>query len=431
MARNQWQVMQETVARLTQAPQNVVQDGNQAATARNGAGDLHRNFRSLNPPRFSGSPDPDEAENWQEEIEWIFQERKAAEFAALKQKGISVTEYEAQFARLAVYAPHLVGTERLKANRFMDGLRPTLIERLGPHNIQTYTEMVQRAQLVEDTIAKVEGMRGKDNSKPVFVKKGAPNIAPTFRNTNVNNNNKRPNGRRDVVGDKKVKVEGRQLTENCKFCDKLGHRTEECWKKLGACLRCGGRDHRIPDCPMMKDQPGKAQNVPRCQGCLNAVVEVDLLEEGGMELLVAEELWNDHKKHIFFPVASAATCTDSHLEVDQRITLCRSRESLVCNPKHCPFFVGFRRRPYERDGPIGRVLSLVATAHPSHSERDEHTVATSLPDLTAPSRSSHPLFVFFSRPVATLTGGRRDLTFGSDCPVAFFICTRRDLRILH
>ncbi|MQL74296.1 hypothetical protein Taro_006656 [Colocasia esculenta] len=36
------------------------------------------------------------------------------------------------------------------------------------------------------------------------------------------------------------------------------------------------------------------------------------------ELLVAEELWNDHKKLIFFPVASAATCTDSHLEVDQR-----------------------------------------------------------------------------------------------------------------
>ncbi|MQL81934.1 hypothetical protein Taro_014409 [Colocasia esculenta] len=32
-----------------------------------------RNFKSLNPPRFSGSPDPDEAENWQEEIERIFQ----------------------------------------------------------------------------------------------------------------------------------------------------------------------------------------------------------------------------------------------------------------------------------------------------------------------------------------------------------------------
>ncbi|MQM02905.1 hypothetical protein Taro_035681 [Colocasia esculenta] len=48
--------------------------GNQAAAAaRNGAGDLHRNFRSLNPARLSTSPDPDESENWQEEIERIFQ----------------------------------------------------------------------------------------------------------------------------------------------------------------------------------------------------------------------------------------------------------------------------------------------------------------------------------------------------------------------
>ncbi|MQL97767.1 hypothetical protein Taro_030465 [Colocasia esculenta] len=315
MARNQWQAMQDTVAGLTQALQNVVQVGNQAAAARNGAGDLHRNFRSLNPPRFSGSPDPNEVENWQEEIERIFQvmqctnrekvvlatfqhtkdarawwkatsahlpniaelewagfleifrgkyfservkEKKASEFAALKQNSMSGAEYEAQFARLAVYALHLVGTERLKANRFMDGLRPMFIERLGPHNIQTYTEMVQRAQLVEDTMAKVEGMRGKDNSKPVFVKKGAPNTAPTFcsNNNNFNSNNKRPNVGRDVAGDKRVKIEGRQLSENCKFSDKPRHRAEECWKKVGACLRCGGHDHRIPDCPMMKDQPG-------------------------------------------------------------------------------------------------------------------------------------------------------------------------------
>ncbi|MQL68434.1 hypothetical protein Taro_000727 [Colocasia esculenta] len=36
------------------------------------------------------------------------------------------------------------------------------------------------------------------------------------------------------------------------------------------------------------------------------------------ELLVAEELWNDHKKSFFFPFSSAATCTNHSLEVDQR-----------------------------------------------------------------------------------------------------------------
>ncbi|MQL74794.1 hypothetical protein Taro_007164 [Colocasia esculenta] len=38
------------------------------------------------------------------------------------------------------------------------------------------------------------------------------------------------------------------------------------------------------------------------------------------ELLVAEELWNDHKKPFFFPFSSAATCTNHPLEVDQSET---------------------------------------------------------------------------------------------------------------
>ncbi|MQL75254.1 hypothetical protein Taro_007636 [Colocasia esculenta] len=50
------------------------------------------------------------------------------------------------------------------------------------------------------------------------------------------------------------------------------------------------------------------------------------------ELLVAKELWNDHKKLIFFPVASAATCTDSNLEVDQSMsdTVDMDVEESVC-----------------------------------------------------------------------------------------------------
>ncbi|MQL84135.1 hypothetical protein Taro_016635 [Colocasia esculenta] len=35
------------------------------------------------------------------------------------------------------------------------------------------------------------------------------------------------------------------------------------------------------------------------------------------ELVVAKELWNDHKKLIFFPFPSAETCTNCPLEVDQ------------------------------------------------------------------------------------------------------------------
>ncbi|MQM09705.1 hypothetical protein Taro_042583 [Colocasia esculenta] len=39
----------------------------------------------------------------------------------------------------------------------------------------------------------------------------------------------------------------------CKHCDKLGHTTKECWRKAGACLHCGSREHRIPECPLLKE----------------------------------------------------------------------------------------------------------------------------------------------------------------------------------
>ncbi|MQL90288.1 hypothetical protein Taro_022873 [Colocasia esculenta] len=76
---------------------------------------------------------------------------------------------------------------------------------------------------------------------------------------------------------------------------------------------------------MSKSQPSfpSYNRTPKHLGCLNTFHSNPRDEFrtcwGQVEqLLVAEELWNDHKKLIFFLVASVATCTDSHLEVDQR-----------------------------------------------------------------------------------------------------------------
>ncbi|MQM06286.1 hypothetical protein Taro_039112 [Colocasia esculenta] len=82
------------------------------------------------------------------------------------------------------------------------------------------------------------------------------------------------------------------------------------------------------------------------------------------ELLVAEELWNDHKKLFFFPFSSTATCTNHPIEVDQR------------------------RRPCEGDGPIGHILR---SCHDSTDRRvlkaTKRSVATLLLDLTTLSLS--------------------------------------------
>ncbi|MQL87206.1 hypothetical protein Taro_019746 [Colocasia esculenta] len=169
--RAQLRDMQQTIQQLTQALLQAARANNNNNNNNRGAGGLHRNFRNLNPPRFSETTDPDEAENLLKETERVFRvmqcadgdklllatfqfeqdarawwesveatradaqftweefkehfnskyfservhERKASEFAALKQRYLTVAEYEAQFSRLARYANHLVSTEKMKA----------------------------------------------------------------------------------------------------------------------------------------------------------------------------------------------------------------------------------------------------------------------------------------------------------------------------
>lgn len=50
------------------------------------------------------------------------QRQKASEFANLKQRSMTVAEYEAKFTKLARYAPRLVVTDEEKAKWFEEGL---------------------------------------------------------------------------------------------------------------------------------------------------------------------------------------------------------------------------------------------------------------------------------------------------------------------
>ncbi|MQM18822.1 hypothetical protein Taro_051819 [Colocasia esculenta] len=57
--RAQARNMQQTIQNLTQAILQATQGGGNRE-----AGDLHQNFRNMDPPRFEGSTDPDVAEHW-------------------------------------------------------------------------------------------------------------------------------------------------------------------------------------------------------------------------------------------------------------------------------------------------------------------------------------------------------------------------------
>ncbi|MQL83385.1 hypothetical protein Taro_015876 [Colocasia esculenta] len=98
---------------------------------------------------------------------------------------------------------------------------------------------------------------------------------------------------------------------------------------------------------------------PKYLGCLNTLHpnprdEFTTYWGRVEELLVAGELWIDHKKDIFFPRSSSTTCTNRPLEVNQRR----------------------RPRTLEHDGSIGRVLRQITTRISSRSDRDRTVVAT-------------------------------------------------------
>ena len=45
----------------------------------------------------------------------------------------------------------------------------------------------------------------------------------------------------------------------CYYCHKAGHIASNCWRRLGLCLVCGARDHRIAVCPQRRmGQPGRS-----------------------------------------------------------------------------------------------------------------------------------------------------------------------------
>ncbi|MQL86497.1 hypothetical protein Taro_019039 [Colocasia esculenta] len=106
------------------------------------------------------------------------------------------------------------------------------------------------------------------------------------------------------------------------------------------------------------------------------------------ELLVAEELWNDHKKLFFFPFSSAATCTNHPLEVDQ------SALSWTAIQEPVLALAGSGVDPVNAMARYVPFRGLIATALLSPSECDMHYVAIWLPDLTDMSPSSQPPVAF-------------------------------------
>ena len=74
------------------------------------------------------------------------------EFIHLQQHTLTVSQYVAKFLELSRFAPDFVSTEERKTRRFIKGLRVAIRSRVIAFMGQQFTEVVDRAMLIEQEL---------------------------------------------------------------------------------------------------------------------------------------------------------------------------------------------------------------------------------------------------------------------------------------
>lgn len=152
-------------------------------------------------------------------------------FYELKQGNMTVDQYSAKFMELSRYAPEVICTEELKAERFVQGLRPYLFCRVSAFMHKNFEAAVATANVVEKADHSLQASR---NQKP----------HKRFRQNNQTSFAKRQN-----TGDRD---QGQRSRVTCAKCGKM-HKGV-CRMVSGACYVCGRMDHKRDNCPFRQRQ---------------------------------------------------------------------------------------------------------------------------------------------------------------------------------
>ena len=150
-------------------------------------------------------------------------DRLEGRFLDLTQGRRAVREYEEEFNRLRRFVGRELEDETVQVRRFIRGLRPELRTHCSIRTFSTAGELVERVAILESNLAEEAKLKTKSQSVP----------------TGKTNDRKR----------KWDQVDGGKASSGRPECPKCGkNHPGECWKAMGACVRCGSLDHSIRDC---------------------------------------------------------------------------------------------------------------------------------------------------------------------------------------
>ncbi|XP_028063316.1 uncharacterized protein LOC114266588 [Camellia sinensis] len=227
----------------------------------------------MKPPKFQGGIEPMKAEAWILDMEKMFEvfpstdvqkvslaaftleddarrcvrDRKTTEFQMLTQGSKTVAEYDRPFTELARYAPHMVGSEYMKARKFESGLRGPIQDQVNFLNMPTYAGVLDKAILAKANLNRIQSSRKNQRKRQTYdnrEKEADPNDAEEKTREDSPNNANQEGG----------------TWPTCATCGKRHFGV--CLRTTGACFECGEMSHRIKDCPKIKARGDKKIRSP-------------------------------------------------------------------------------------------------------------------------------------------------------------------------
>ncbi|XP_074361571.1 uncharacterized protein LOC141701857 [Apium graveolens] len=198
-------------------------------------------------------------------------------FLELKQENMSVAEYEAKFIELSRFVPQLVGTEEQKAERFQQGLKEWIQNRLAILEITDYATLVQKATIIE--VGSEMKQKMKQTKKRKFEGRSRSVGGESFPSKFVRGMASQPNRSTGFRGSRIVSVarsenqtgmsyhsqprpplpeykscgkrhygQCMQKSVTCFKCGKIGNYATACNQEAAKCFQCGKTGHMKKDC---------------------------------------------------------------------------------------------------------------------------------------------------------------------------------------